>query len=214
MRGAAGDSSCSRKYAAATSCARSSASRSAALSRRLRLFELGDRHAEALRELPHRSGEADLFLQLHELEDVAASPAAETVKEPAIAMDREATATSHRETDRVLCSWCRPSSARRSRNDGHDVSGVADFVDERLWKAQSTESFSSHDRRAVAALFAWRRRSALATSGWSLRYAARPFGVGPCHGRGRCGLLMSVTSVSSRNFETDRSPDRPCSRSR
>ena len=88
MRAPAGDSSCSRKYAAATSCARSSASRSAALSRPSSLvFELGDRHAKPLRELPHGVGEADLLLQLDELEHVAADAAAEAVEEPAIAMD-------------------------------------------------------------------------------------------------------------------------------
>src|SRR5688500_14015915 len=60
-----------------------------AFAARLRLFELWNRNAEAFGELSHGVGEADLFLQLHELEDVPTNAAAETVKKAAIAVDVE-----------------------------------------------------------------------------------------------------------------------------
>ena len=44
-------------------------------------FQLGDRNAEPRREVAHRFLEADLLLQLDELEHVAAHAAAEAVEE-------------------------------------------------------------------------------------------------------------------------------------
>ena len=70
-----GAASCSRKYAAAISCTFSSASRSAGIAARVvavALGRLGQRHAELLRQHPHRVLEADLLVQLEELEHVAA----------------------------------------------------------------------------------------------------------------------------------------------
>ena len=50
-------------------------------------FQFGDRNAEATREHAHRFVEADLFLQLDELEDVAADAAAEAVEEALVRVD-------------------------------------------------------------------------------------------------------------------------------
>ena len=52
-------------------------------------FQLGNRNAEALREVAHRFLEADLLLQLDELEHVAAHAAAKAVEEAALAHDVE-----------------------------------------------------------------------------------------------------------------------------
>ena len=52
-------------------------------------FHFGNRDAEPLRERADRFLEANLVLQLDELEDVAADAAAKAVKEPAVAVDVE-----------------------------------------------------------------------------------------------------------------------------
>ena len=51
------------------------------------LFHFGQCHPEALREKLDRVGEPDFFVQLEELEHVAADPAAEAVEETLIAID-------------------------------------------------------------------------------------------------------------------------------
>src|SRR5688500_18458720 len=56
---------------------------------RLPVLDVRDRNAEARRQMAHRFLEADLLLQLDELEDVAADPAPEAVEEAAVAHDVE-----------------------------------------------------------------------------------------------------------------------------
>ena len=51
------------------------------------LFHLGQRNPEALRKKLHCVGKADLFVQLEELEHVAADAAAKTVEEAFVAID-------------------------------------------------------------------------------------------------------------------------------
>src|SRR5687767_9935665 len=52
-------------------------------------FHLRNRNAEACGQMAHRFLKADLLLQLDKLEHVTADAAAETVEEPAIAIDVE-----------------------------------------------------------------------------------------------------------------------------
>ena len=115
-RAPAGPASCSRNYAAATSCTFSSVSRSAASAAlvRVALGELGQRHAEPLRQHPDRVREADLLVQLEELEHVAADAAAEAVEEPLVGVHVERRRLLRRETGRVPCTSRRPSSAART----------------------------------------------------------------------------------------------------
>ena len=134
-------SSCSRKYAAAISCILSSASRSAALSRPASVVSSsGIGNAEALRELSHRVGEADLLLQLDELEHVAANAAAETVKKAAIAIDVERRRLLTVKRTQAFVAVARLPQRHVVGDDGDDVSGVADFVDERLREKRHGQS--------------------------------------------------------------------------
>ena len=141
----AGAASCSRKYAAAISCTFSSASRSAA-SRRASstcLVGLGQRHAELLRQHPHRVLEADLLVQLEELEHVAADAAAEAVEEPLVGIDVERRRLLGVKRAEALVGRARPLQRHVLLHDLHDVRLQAEVVDELLRKQTHIQSFNS-----------------------------------------------------------------------
>ena len=114
------------------------------------LGRLGQRDAELLREHPHRVLEADLLVQLEELEDVAADAAAEAVEEPLVGIDVERRRLLGVKRTAALVRRARALQRHVLLHDLHDVRLQAEVVDELLGKqthhafaASPLQSFSS-----------------------------------------------------------------------
>ena len=141
-RAPAGPASCSRKYAAATSCTFSSASRRPASRRAVvvvtALASLGQRDAELLREHPDRVLEADLLVQLEELEDVAADAAAEAVEESLVRVDVKRRRLLPVKRTEPLVGRAGALQRDVLLHDLHDVRLQAQVVDELLRKQTHT----------------------------------------------------------------------------
>ena len=128
-----GPASCSRKYAAATSCTLSSASRSPASRRAsspLPSLGSGSADAELLRQHPHRVLEPDLLVQLEELEHVAAGAAAEAVEEALLGIDDERRRLLRVERAQALVGRPRALERHVLLHDLQDVGLQAEVVDE------------------------------------------------------------------------------------
>ena len=102
-------------------------------------FEIGNGNAESLREIADGLLEADLFLQLHELEHVAADTAAEAVEEALVLVDGKGRGLLAVEGAQALVSAAGPAQRDRVRDDGDNVRRRAYFVDERLGKEGHSE---------------------------------------------------------------------------
>ena len=149
--------------AAATSCTFSSASRSAASRRAsspLRRSAPACATPNFCASIRTASGNADLLVQLEELEHVAADAAAEAVEEPLVRVDVKRRRLLRMERTETLVRRARALQRHVLLHDLQDVGLHAQVVDELLGK-QSHHSieqvpcsvFQLHDRDAAAALF-------------------------------------------------------------
>ena len=91
---------------------------------------LGKRHAELRREMLDRVDEAELFLQLEKLEDVAADAAAEAVEKSLVAVDVERRAFLGVKRAEALVRGARFPERHILLHDLHDVGLHAQVVDE------------------------------------------------------------------------------------
>src|SRR5215213_5515600 len=95
-------------------------------------FDLGNWNSEPVREMPHRFVEIDLFLQLDELEHVAADAAAEAIEEAAFAHDVERWRLLAVKRAQAFIGIAGFTQRDGVRNDGDNVGRRTDFVDEGL----------------------------------------------------------------------------------
>ena len=190
--------------------------------------QLRHRHAEPLRQHADGFGEADLLVQLHELDHVAADAAAEAVEEALLAVDVErrrllaveraqplpgrARSASSDTTSPITCtmSACRCRSSRKVCGNGHQRRRAAAAA-----AVASTSFLQLHDGDAAAALLERRRvevghqRMRLEEAGDRLLQPPRAV---PVNQRARCADRSRASRPGS--GPPGRAPRPPCSRSR
>ena len=93
---------------------------------------LRNRDAELLRQHPHGVLEPDFFVELEELEHVAARLAAETVEEPLVRIDGEGRRLLRMERTETLVLGPRALQRHVLLDDPHDVRLQAKVIDELL----------------------------------------------------------------------------------
>ena len=99
-------------------------------------FQLRNRNAEAIGEHAERLAESDLFLQLDELEDVAADAAAEAMEEAFFLVDAERRRLLAVKRAEPLVFRAGLAQRHGVRDDGDNVCRRPDFVDEGLRELQ------------------------------------------------------------------------------